>query len=286
MKGKGEVLLICDGTGFGYGSHCLIGWYRGKVMKKVKAHCKVVIVLGEMRDERMILSIKVGSSYGDERKMFLRWLKEVKGKIGEKVKFVADGLYGKSIEILRQVKRIGWKAYVKVRKGIWQGVRAKERKEAMREWEEGKEIYRKRYKIEQVIGSLKRAYGDVCSEREKAMAKKAIIMMGILWNMAVLLATGFVGFIFLFFKFAFEMVWLANPFYSDRRFFEHTHPCHSFLSLPFKLNDLEAPLSGIFVIVHRCDSHNFPKIKFDVIAFHDMHAKIQIPSLIDPPEPS
>jgi hypothetical protein len=186
MKGKGEVLLIYDGTGFGYGSHCLIGWYRGKVMRKVKAHCKVVIVLGEMEDERMILSIKVGSSYGDERKMFLKWLKEVKGKIGERVKFVADGLYGKSIEILRQVKKIGWKAYVKVRKGIWQGVRAEERKEAMREWEEGKEIYRKRYKIEQVIGSLKRAYGDVCSEREEAMAKKAIIMMGILWNMAFL----------------------------------------------------------------------------------------------------
>jgi len=41
----------------------------------------------------------------------------------------------------------------------------------------------------------------VCSEREEAMAekaimKKAIVMMGILWNMAVLLATGFVGFIF------------------------------------------------------------------------------------------
>ncbi len=29
MKGKGEVLLICDGTGFGYGSHCFVGWYRG-----------------------------------------------------------------------------------------------------------------------------------------------------------------------------------------------------------------------------------------------------------------
>jgi hypothetical protein len=78
-----------------------------------------------------------------------------------------------------------------------------ERKEAMREWEEGKEIYRKRYKIEQGIGLLKRAYGDVCSEREEAMAKKAIIMIGILWDMAVLLATGFVGFIFLFLQICF-----------------------------------------------------------------------------------
>jgi hypothetical protein len=41
-------------------------------------------------------------------------------------------------------------------------VRAEERKEAMREWEEGREIYRQRYKIEQVIGLLKRSYGEGC----------------------------------------------------------------------------------------------------------------------------
>jgi hypothetical protein len=33
-------------------------------------------------------------------------------------------LYGKSIEILREAKRMGWEIYVKVREGIWQGVRA------------------------------------------------------------------------------------------------------------------------------------------------------------------
>jgi hypothetical protein len=49
-------------------------------------------------------------------------------KIGERVKYVGDGLYGKSIEILREVKRMGWEIYVKVREGIWQGVRAEERK--------------------------------------------------------------------------------------------------------------------------------------------------------------
>ena len=72
MRGKGEVLVISDGTGFSYGSYCLIGWYRGRVMKKVKAYCKVVIVLREMEDERIILGIKVESVYGDERKIFLR----------------------------------------------------------------------------------------------------------------------------------------------------------------------------------------------------------------------
>ena len=51
MRGKGEVLVISDGTGFSYGSYCLIGWYRGRVKKKVKAHCKVVFVLGERREE-------------------------------------------------------------------------------------------------------------------------------------------------------------------------------------------------------------------------------------------
>jgi len=37
--------------------------------KKVKAHCKVVFVLGEREGKRMILGVRVGSSYGDERKM-------------------------------------------------------------------------------------------------------------------------------------------------------------------------------------------------------------------------
>ena len=68
MKGKVEVLLICDGTGFGYGCYCLVGWYRGRVKKKVKAHCKVVIVLGEKEGERMILGVKVEGCYADERK--------------------------------------------------------------------------------------------------------------------------------------------------------------------------------------------------------------------------
>ena len=33
------------------------------------------------------------------------------------MKFVADGLYGKSIEILREMRRRGWEMCVKVKKG-------------------------------------------------------------------------------------------------------------------------------------------------------------------------
>jgi hypothetical protein len=73
-------------------------------------------------------------------------------------------------------------------------VRAEERKEAMREWEEGREIYRQRYKIEQVIGLLKRSYGEGCRERSGEMAKKAIMMRAVLWNMAVLMVSGFLLF--------------------------------------------------------------------------------------------
>jgi hypothetical protein len=53
----------------------------------------------------------------------------------------------------------------------------------MRGWEEGREIYRQRYKIEQVIGLLKRSYGEGCRERSEEMAKKAIMMRAVLWNM-------------------------------------------------------------------------------------------------------
>jgi hypothetical protein len=123
--------------------------------------------------------------------MFLSWLRGQRGEDRREGEKFGDGLYGKSIEILREAKRRGWEIYVKVREGIWQGVRAKERKEAMREWEEGREIYRQRYKIEQVIGLLKRSYGEGCRERSEEMAKKAIMMRAVLWNMAVLTVSGF-----------------------------------------------------------------------------------------------
>jgi len=76
-----------------------------------------------------------------------------------------------------------------------------------------------------VIGSLKKSYGDVCGERKEEMAKKVIMMMAILWNMAVLLAIGFVGFRFflLFSRFVFEVAWLVNSFHNDREFFERSH---------------------------------------------------------------
>jgi hypothetical protein len=71
--------------------------------------------LGEREGKRMILGVRVESSYGDERKMFLSWLRGLREKIGERVKYAGDGLYGKSIEILREAKRMGWEIYVKVR---------------------------------------------------------------------------------------------------------------------------------------------------------------------------
>ena len=53
---------------------------------------------------------------------------------------------------------------------------------------------RERYKIEQVIGLLKRSYGEGCRERREEMAKKAIMMRAVLWNMAVLMVSGFLLF--------------------------------------------------------------------------------------------
>ena len=47
-----------------------------------------MIALGEKEGERMILGVKVEGCYADERKkMFLKWLRWVREKIGEKVKF-------------------------------------------------------------------------------------------------------------------------------------------------------------------------------------------------------
>jgi hypothetical protein len=45
-----------------------------------------------------------------------------------------------------------------------------------------------------VIGLLKRSYGEGCRERREEMAKKAIMMRAVLWNMAVLMVAGFLLF--------------------------------------------------------------------------------------------
>jgi len=70
-------------------------------------------------------------------------------------------------------------------------------------------------KIEQVNG-------DVSDEKREGMAKKTIMMRRILWNMAVLLATGFYGFSFCCFQVCHERTWLANSFRNGRRFFEYS----------------------------------------------------------------
>ena len=54
------------------------------------------MVLGEKEGERMILGVKVEGCYADERKNVLKWLRWVREKIGERVKFLACGLYGES----------------------------------------------------------------------------------------------------------------------------------------------------------------------------------------------
>jgi len=47
------------------------------------------------------------------------------------------------------------------------------------------------------------------------------MLIAILWNMAVLSASGFIGFrFFVVFKFALERAWLANSYHDDGRFFE------------------------------------------------------------------
>jgi hypothetical protein len=49
------------------------------------------------------------------------------------------------------------------------------------------------------------------------------MLIAILWNMAVLSASGFTGFrFFVVFKFALERAWLANFYHNDRKFFEHS----------------------------------------------------------------
>jgi len=83
---------------------------------------------------------------------------------------------------------------VKASEGIWKGVRAKEIREAMKAWKGGKEVYRERNKIEQVIGLIK----VMCAEGGRLRWRGRDNNESEIVGMAVLLATGFDGFSFLF----------------------------------------------------------------------------------------
>ena len=75
------------------------------------------------------------------------------GVVGSGALWVGDGLYGHRARLLSRVEAVGWLPVVRVRDGVWHGVRAEAHK-----WALGA-----RYRIEQVFGVVKGGVWEFCA---------------------------------------------------------------------------------------------------------------------------
>ncbi len=78
---------------------------------------------------------------------------------------VGDGLYGHWAQVLVLAERLGWCPVARVREGLWHRVRSSSRLRARARGEAYPEVLRGRYRIEQVFGSVKGAYGSYVEAR-------------------------------------------------------------------------------------------------------------------------
>ncbi len=139
----------------------------------------------------MLLGASLGPPYSNERRLAERWLQWQGSKgWGDDLWFVADALYGLGRGLVSQVRRLGWRAVVAVREGVWRGVKSQERQWAQRLWQEQRDIYRRRYLVKSWIGSLKGLCGSYCRERSLEMALRAVWGRLLLCDLGLVLLFG------------------------------------------------------------------------------------------------
>ncbi|CUU37651.1 hypothetical protein GXSOP10_133107, partial [Armatimonadetes bacterium GXS] len=89
-----------------------------------------------------------------------------------------------------QVEQVGWVPVVRVEPGVRQRVRAGSRVRALGRLGRYGWALRARYRIEQVFGSVKRAYGSYVECRSAVQARRWVWGMLVLWNMVKLVNVG------------------------------------------------------------------------------------------------
>lgn len=172
-------LMVVDGTGFGYDDKQRLNWMRGKKMREVSSHVKVEVIVGKKKKEAILVGVRAGHAYSDERKLLL----ELMEKTGVKARCViGDALYGMSVEVLKKFFDRADLVLVPVKDTLHTKVRNPLRKKAQRMYESNRESYRERYVVEQVIGKIKNAYGRCESTKSYEMAVKSVMVKMIMYN--------------------------------------------------------------------------------------------------------
>ena len=164
-KYSGQVrFLIIDGTGFKYDELYPLKILRGKEIKKVKSHVKVVILSVHLRSgKRFVLTALPGESYASEVKLgnkLLYWLsdREFVLKALKDKPLLGDKAYD-SKEFIGLVLSSGLLSYIKVKESFRKRVKSELRLRC-KELEESDDVYRFRRLIENIFGEIKQDVGS------------------------------------------------------------------------------------------------------------------------------
>jgi len=181
--------LIIDGTGFKYNEIYPLKILRGKEIKEVKSHVKVVVLSVHLKNgKRFILTALPGESYASEVKLgekIVRWLNE-RGFIWRALKgkpFLGDKAYD-SVKFIELVLLAGLKPYIKIRETARMGIRSEIRLKC-KELLESDEIYRFRGLIESIFGEIKQDIGSYERTKSFHIAQLFVLAKFILFNVGV-----------------------------------------------------------------------------------------------------
>ena len=200
---------MVDGTGVGYATPFYAQFRRGAEIRRLRSHVKAVVV-GYWQGGRVwVMGAALGQAYADEGRLLGAWVAAYeRGGLPWGTLLVGDALYGYRARLLGALEQAGWSPVARVSDGVWQRARASSRLRARARAEACPEVLRGRYRIEQVFGSVKSAYGSYVGSRSWRGARVWVWGMLVLWNLVGLVQVGGDGAVVCLF------VWLP-------RFFEH-----------------------------------------------------------------
>ena len=127
---------------------------RGKERRDVKGHVKVELLAAGTMAGDYVIAIRAAPSYRDERKLLVQLVEEL--HIRGKGYFIADALYGMSNEVLEKLIKAGFIPVIPVKDGIHTKIKSPVRKFVSEIYNRLRSVYRNRYRIEQVIGKIKK----------------------------------------------------------------------------------------------------------------------------------
>jgi len=185
LKAKEFCCLIADGTRFGYGETYRMNWEKGKELRKVKFHVKTEVLVGIVRGKTVVVDVNVGKGYSDENKLLVPMLErlEVRARY-----FLGDAYYGKSVKVLKKIKKLRIIGIIPVRDTLRTNVRNKYRLWVKENYELRREVYRKnRYRVEQIIGKAKNGMGDRDWTKDFHTAGSYVLARFVILNLALLL---------------------------------------------------------------------------------------------------